>query len=282
MKKTFFFAIAMAVSFISCTSDEPEFKADSRTVTFDCQGFEMTPFGTRAELSADGKALTDLWILDYVDGSLSQQLHQVSTDADFGTPTLNLALGDHHVYFIASRGQDATIDTDAHTMTFRRVLDTFYKDYAISINSATSGSRTVTLERCVTRLRLVFTDAIPAGASTFNVIPTTWYYTLDYTTGLGVNATASQAITINIPSSEIGVTGEAVNVFGFSESGEWATDVAIDCKTSTGTILGTATITDAPLMMNRTTEYSGQLFSSNGLTTVNLSTDWSDAYTMTW
>ena len=268
--------------FTACSVDESEFKADSRTVTFACQGFEMTPFSTRAELSADGKALTDLWILDYVGGSLAQQLHQVSTDADFGTPTLNLSLGDHHVYFIASRGQDATIDTDAHTMTFRRVLDTFYKDYAISINSATSGSHTVTLERCVTRLRLVFTDAIPAGAATFNVTPETWYYSLDYTTGHAATATVSQPITINIPSSEIGVTGEAVNVFGFSESGEWTTDVAVNCKTSDNTVLGAAAITDAPLMMNRTTEYSGQLFSSNGLTTVSLSTDWSDTYTMTW
>ena len=282
MKKTFFFAIAMAMFFTACSVDEPEFKADSRTVTFACQGFEMTPFGTRAELSADGKALTDLWILDYVDGSLAQQLHQVSTDADFGTPTLNLAVGDHHIYFIASRGQGATLDTDAHTLTFTKVLDNFYKDYSISVTATTNGSRSVTLERVVTKLTTTITDAIPTGAATFNIIPETWYYGIDYLTGEPTAAATGQIITINIPASEIGKTDELLNVYGFSGADEWTTDVALNCKTASGDILGTAALSDVHLKRNRITSMYGPLFSANGLTTVSLSTDWLDAYTGTW
>jgi hypothetical protein len=255
------------------------------TITFKCQGYDITTsdFGTRAELKADGKAMTDLWVLDYVDGSLAQSvIHQTSDQEDFGTPTLNLSVGSHHVYFIASRGQDATIDTDAHTITFGKVRDTFYMDYEINVTATSNGSRSVTLERIVTKFTAIVTDAIPEGAATFNMTPSQWYYGWDYVTATPTTATTSQAITINIPASEIGKTDDSLNIFGFSSDTEWTTDIALDCKTSTGSILGTATISDVPLKQNRITTFSGPLFSANGLTTVSLSTDWQTDYTGTW
>jgi hypothetical protein len=294
---------AMVLFFTSCSTEEPTLppsepaetniyvKADTAylkevTITFQCRGFDISsqPFeGTRAELKADGKAMTDLWVLDYIDGSLAQSvIHQTASDEDFGTPTLNLAVGSHHVYFIASRGKIATLDTDGHTITFGTVSDTFYYDLALNVTATSSGSRSVTLERCVTKLTAVITDAIPEGAATFNMTPSQWYYGWDYVAGTPTTATTSQAITINIPASEIGNTDELLNIFGFSSDTEWTTDVTLNCKTSTGSILGTATISDVPLKQNRITTFSGPLFSANGLTTVSLSTDWQTDYTGTW
>lgn len=298
---------AMVLFFTSCSTEEPTLppsepaetniyvKADTAylkevTITFQCRGFDITTASfsdadqtTRAELKADGKTLTDLWVLDYVNGSLAQDvLHQTSDQEDFGTPTLNLSVGSHHVYFIASRGQDATIDTDAHTIAFARVLDTFYYDLALDVTATSSGSRNVTLERCVTKFSAVITDAIPEGAATFNMTPAQWYYGWDYVAGTPTTATASQTITINIPSSEIGATNERLSIFGFSAATEWMTDIAINCKKGDGTILGTATIADVPLKQNRITTFSGPLFSANGLTSVSLSSDWLDEHTGTW
>ena len=296
MKKIFMMALAVAI-LTACEKNEPEAlapvnanvhidttpPADHVTITFACQGFEMQPFGTRAELKADGKAMTDLWVLDYVDGSLAQSvIHQTSSDADFGTPTLNLAVGSHHVYFIASRGKTPTLDTDDHTLTFGSVSDTFYKDYAIDVTGTSNGSRTVTLDRCVTKLTAVITDEIPTGAATFNLTPEAWHYGIDYTTGLPISATPSQTITINIPSSEIGVTNEHLSIFGFSSEDEWTTNVTLNCKKSDGTVIGTATLSDVPLKRNRITTYSGPLFSAEGLTTVSLSTDWLEEHTGNW
>ena len=290
------FIAALAVVFASCTKDddEPEQAPQPRltvhvdtdtiqthaTVTFSCLGFELQPF-TRS-LEADGKALTDLWVLDYIGTTLAQQIHQVSTDTDFGTPTLNLAVGNHHIYFIASRGSGATLSTENHTITFTRVLDTFYKDYTIDVTATSNGSRSVTLDRIVTKLTTVITDAIPEGAATFNLTPEAWHYGIDYTTGLPISATASQTITINIPSSEIGFTNERLSIFGFSSEDEWTTNVTLNCKKADGTILGTAVLADVPLKQNRITSYSGPLFSSNGQTTVSLSTEWDTEYTATW
>ena len=297
MKKIISTAAVAALCFLSCSTDEPTANLTARiktdttemkhvTITFNCRGFDFStePFAETRALEADGKTMTDLWVLDYPNGQTAPtiQIHQTSSDEDFGSPTLNLAVGSHHVYFIASRGQDATIDTDAHTITFGKVRDTFYMDYEINVTATSNGSRSVTLERIVTKFTAIITDAIPEGAATFNMTPSQWYYGWDYVAGTPTTATTSQTITINIPASEIGNTDESLNIFGFSSDTEWTTDITLDCKTSTGSILGIATISDVPLKQNRITTFSGPLFSANGLTTVSLSSDWETNYIGTW
>jgi hypothetical protein len=296
MKKIHYLAAVAALCFSACSADEPALSSitikaddspieDYATITFNCRGdFSLSTESFTRALTADGKAMTDLWVLDYPSGATvpTIQLHQVSTDDDFGSPTLNLTVGSHHIYFIASRGSGATLSTADHTITFSKVLDTFYYDLSLNVTASSNGSRTVTLDRCVTKLTTTITDAIPAGAATFNITPATWYYSFDYVNGTPGTATASQTITIDIPSSEIGVTNEKLNIFGFSGSDEWTTDIALDCRKSDNTILGTATIASAPFKQNRITLFSGPLFSAEGLTTVSLSTDWQTDYTGTW
>ena len=276
-------ALAAGLLFAACNSDDVEV-SESRTITFNVQGdFRLSTQDMTRALEADGKTMTDVWVLDYVGGELKQQLHQTSDDADFGSPTMELSLGTHHIYFIASRGAGASLNTTTHALTFTSVRDTFWKDYEITISGGTSsGNRSVTLDRIVTKLKLTFTDAIPEGAATFNVTPSSWYYGIDYTTGEPSAATAYGTITVNIPSSEIGVVNEAVSIFGFSSATEWTTDVAVDCKTSDSGILGTATITAAPFVRNRVSEYTGPLFTAGGGMTLSLNTEWDESYQGTW
>ena len=282
MKKTVM-ALAAGLLCAACNSDDYEV-SESRTITFNVQGdFRLSTQDITRALEADGKTMTDVWVLDYVDGELEQQLHQTSDDADFGSPTMDLSLGTHHIYFIASRGAGASLNTTTHALTFTSVRDTFWKDYEITISGGTSsGNRSVTLDRIVTKLKLTFTDAIPEGAATFNVTPSIWYYGVDYTTGEPSEATANGTITVNIPSSEIGVVNESVSIFGFPSATEWTTDVAVDCKTSDSGVLGSATITAAPFVRNRVSEYTGPLFGDSGAMTLSLNTTWDDSYTGTW
>lgn len=271
----------------ACNNDSdntPVFDDSPVKITFNVQGdFTLNTNPITRALTADGKDMTDVWVLDYMGGVLQQQLHQVSTDADFGMPTLSLGLGTHHIYFVASRGAGATLNTDAKTLTFTKVLDNFWKDYAITITGGTaSGSRAVALDRIVTKLKVVFSDAIPTGAATFNVTPSVWHYGFDYTTGNPTAATASQDIVVNIPNASIGVVGESVSIYGFSGTTEWITDIALNCKTSGGDVLGSATITSAPFIRNRVSEYTGPLFGDNGSMTLILNMDWTTSHTGTW
>lgn len=282
--------MTLAVAFVltACNSNDDMPEADSTgtvaNITFNVQGdFTLTTSPMTRALTADGKDMTDVWVLDYVGSELKQQLHQTSDDADFGAPTLSLGLGTHHIYFIASRGAGASLNTTTHALTFTSVRDTFWKDYEITISSGTSSdNRSVTLDRIVTKLKLTFTDAIPEGATTFNVTPSSWYYGFNYTTGGPSEATANGTIAVNIPSSEIGVVNESVSIFGFSSATEWTTDVAVYCKTSDSGVLGSATIASAPFQRNRVSEYTGPLFSDNGSMTLSLNATWNDSYQGSW
>ena len=280
------YIIILAALFVACTKDDSLVLSDSvAKITFAISGdFTLTTHNFTRSLTADGKDMTDVWVLDYVDGTLVQQLHQSDNTADdFGTPTLNLSIGTHHIYFIASRGVGAVLNTTTHALTFTSVRDTFWKDYEITISGGTSsGNRSVTLDRIVTKLKLTFTDAIPEGAATFNVTPSSWNYGVDYTTGEPSEATANGTITVNIPSSEIGVVNEAVSIFGFSSVTEWTTNIAINCKTANNAVLGSATITSAPFVRNRVSEYTGPLFGDSGSMTLSLNATWDDSYNGAW
>lgn len=281
--KRYIFYIMVAL-FAACSKNDAVLDGSPVKMTFSISGdFTLNAYDFTRALEADGKTMTDVWVLDYVGGEIKQQLHQTSDDADFGTPTLNLSIGTHHIYFIASRGAGAVLNTTTHTLSFTSVRDTFWKDYEITISGGTlSGNRSVTLDRIVTKLKLTFTDAIPEGAATFNVTPSAWYYGIDYTTGEPSEATANGTITVNIPSSEIGVVNEAVSIFGFSSATEWTTNISINCKSAIDAVLGNATITSAPFVRNRVSEYTGQLFGDNGGMTLSLNDTWDDSYTGTW
>ena len=276
-----------AVMMAACGNDDDlsgQTAGHSTRITFDIQGdFTLSTHDFTRALTADGKDMTDVWVWDYVGTECLQIVHQTSGDADFGTPTMELGLGTHHLYFVASRGVTPTVDNDAKTITWATVRDTFWKHYELTVTVGTSsGSRAVALDRVVTKLKVVLSDAIPTGAAKFEVTPALWYYVMNYTTGEPLEATVNGNITVNIPSSEIGVVNEAVSIFGFSSATEWTTDVAVDCKTSDSSVIGSATIASAPFVRNRVSEYTGPLFTAGGGMTLSLNTDWLTTHTGTW
>ena len=238
---------------------------------------------TRGYLAADGKDMTDVWVLDYMDGALVHQVHQGDNTAeDFGKPVMNLAYGAHQVYFIASRGVNPVLDTDAHTITFGNVRDTFWKRYDVSVVSTSNGNRAVTLDRVVTKLRLTFTDEVPAEANSISIIPHTWYYGIDYLTGQPASVRTDAATVITIPDASKGQTGIQASLFGFSTAAEWITDVVISSRTATDAVLGSATIAAAPFKANRVSDYSGPLFSAGGSLSLSLNGEWEDSYQGSW
>ena len=280
--KKLMMAIALGLMVAACNSEQSESETTpTKPITF-CVDGDFTFHSFTRALTADGKDMTDLWILDYMDGSLHAQFHQSSTDADFGQPTLDIDYGSHTLYFVASRGAGAAVDTDAHTITFARVLDTFWQTCTITVSASSANSRTVSLDRVVTKLRLQFTDAIPSGTATINITPATWYYGIDYLDGSPVASTSGQAISVNIPASDIGFTGEVINIFGFSSAAEWTTNVSVNSKNSAGDIIGQAEIIAAPLRRNRVTEFSGPLYDKTRAMTITLNASWDDPYTATW
>lgn len=258
---------------------------DGKRFTFTVKGdfSEEWKSVTRAYLQADGKDMTDLWVLDYVNGTLVQQIHQSDNTAeDFGRPSMTLAYGTHHVYFVASRGTSPELNTDAGTITWSSVRDTFWKDYEVTVVSTSNGNRAVTMDWIVTKFSLAFTDAISADAATINMTPATWYYGLNYKTGEPTTATASQTNVMQVPVGYAGRTDMSAVYFSISPSTEWTTDITVNSKDADGNIIGQGVMTAVSLKRNRITEYSGPLFTSGGAMSLSLNATWDTSETGTW
>ena len=233
-------------------------------------------------LNTNSLNMTDLWVLDYVDGELVQQIHQTPTDADWGQPTMMLAYGSHHVYFIASRGVTPALDTDAHTITWGSVRDTFAKDYEVNVVSTSNGNRAVTMGRIVTKLKVTANDVVPASCASISVTPGQWFYGYDYVNDAPV-ASSGNPVSVAVPAAYVGTTGQlSLSVFSVSGSDEWNTSVVVRTATSEDVTLGQVTIPAAPFLRNRSTEYSGNIFASGGSMAISMNEDWLSPHVGEW
>ena len=233
-------------------------------------------------LNDESNQMTDLWVFDFVGDECVQSIHQTTSDETWGQPQMSLTLGTHHVYFVASRGVSPVVNATDKTIVWSSVRDTYWKDYEVTVVNTSNGNRAVTLERVVAKLKVTINDEIPAGAATLTCTPATWYYGLNYRTGEPCETVNSQEMSVSIPSSYIGATGLAASFFTFSESTEWTTDVTVAIKDGNGATLGSAVIDDAPMLRNRSAEYSGNLFSSGSLLTVSINDSWLTPYIGAW
>lgn len=256
-------------------------KNDVKKFTFTVKGDFGAPTFTRGYLSADGSEMTNLWVFDYVDGECVQKLVQEASDEEWGQPKMLLTLGSHHIYFVASRGDEPVLDEAAHTITWSTTRDTFWKDYEVEVVNTSNGNRAVTLDRVATKLRIVVNDEVPAEVAKLVVTPKTWYYGLDYVTGLPVGA-SEKARSVNVPAAYVGTSGQlTMSIYGLSGRDEWKTDVDVKAVDTGGAAIGYAQIKEAPFVANRASEYNGKLFSGGGFS-LDLASDWSASYSGSW
>lgn len=262
----------------ACGKDKPEPATPTKTVQFYTSG-DWTQ--NAKDLTANGTAMTDVWVFDYVGNDLIQTIHQDdNTAADFGAPTIDLAYGTHTLYFVASRGTNPTVNTTDHNITWTKASDTFHKALTLTVDANTS-SQAVTLERMVAKVKFTINDAIATGTTQFIVTPATWYYGMDYTDGSPTASASSQAITLSCPAAYVGQSGKFLTVFTFSSSAQWNTNITLAASNGTSTISSVA-INNVPIQRNRSTEYSGNLFTNGGTSTLTLNDTWGDPFTGTW
>ena len=280
-------AAALMLPTTSCTRSDDEQTADGpaprdtmqqMTIRFTFpMAVSMQPM-TRATL-ADAQ-LTDLWLFDYMNGSLVNTIHQTSDDVNFGSIALNADYGDHNLYFVASRGTSPTVN--GTTIVWARPSDTFWHTMSLTVVPGMSATQSVTLSRVVTRLRISVTDEVPATLSKFSITPAHWYYGLDYTTGEPTDDQHT-ARTIDVPSSYISTTGQlAMSIYGLCSSTEYTTDITVSALASDESTIASLTLSDVPLRRNRISSYTGQLFGHANVVSVSVSDGWDDEHAVSW
>lgn len=284
MKKLFLMALAVGLTMTACNNETiNENESERKQITFaldgDWQGTDEA-FSTRAAVA--GSTMTDVWVLDYIGAKLQQTVHQSSGDDGFGAPTLSLSYGSHTLYFVTSAGESPTLNTNAHTLSFGAVRDTFWKTINVKVTSGTAANQAVTLDRIVTKVAIQPTDEVPASINIITIAPATWYLTFDYLTGNPTTAVNNFSRTLTIPDSYKGTTGTLkVNLLGLCGA-DYTTNVAVTAKDADNNTIGYATISNAPIKRNRASRFSGPLFgNSNGLT-MNINDEWLTDYEGNW
>ena len=221
-------------------------------------------------MTADGVEMTDMWVVDYKDGSIQQSIHQSNTDADWGAPTMSLTLGTHHVLFLASRGTEPAYNDGV--VTWAKPHDTFYCDYEVTVAKTSNGNRAVTLDRVATKLMLTINDIVPVGTTTITMQPSKWYNGWNMLTGTPIAAT-DYTQTLSIPASWGGLTNRSAVSWSLSSADEWLTDLHYTSYAGTA-VNGEILIKDAPLKANRTTKYAGNFYSNAEASSVTLNAEW--------
>ena len=183
MKKALFFSALLALILTGCKSDEPQAQ---HQVTFRVPqlAVETEPMTAPRKVAPltdeDGKQMTDLILFD----GATYLMRQQNTDPDFGTVTVLLTAGEHHLHFIATRSTE--LNYDEGILNCASLRSTFGKHYDINV---TGGSdEYVTMDRLTGMVVITIEDEIPAGAANLRIQFGDYYKGLNPTTFAGVRS----------------------------------------------------------------------------------------------
>ncbi|MDD6754374.1 MAG: hypothetical protein PUE15_10825 [Prevotella sp.] len=276
-------AIAAAgMTIVSCSSDNGNMaegvqpgKAHVRLVCG--MGVSVSPI-SRAALSANGKALTDLYILDYdkATGKLLQVLHQTSTAADFAEPDLTLDYGEHVLKVVATRSQEPTLWDEQKTtwqvepniltpvtatqpvmLTSTKTSDTFGAEKEVSVGIGMATTVSITLDRLVAKLVVSSTDVFPDDCTTIT-LDFQEYRTLSWTTMDVIEAVNNQRVA-DVTSLR-GTAGTVLSYFVLAPKDGYQTDITLTTNRTEGSPYSTITVPDVTLERNKVTTISGPIY----------------------
>lgn len=296
MKRTNFMMLATILATVlttACNNEEaiPEQPTEKAHVKLVC-GMQVE---TRAALTANSKALTDLYILDYdkATGKLLQVLHQTSTAKDFAEPDLTLDYGDHTLKVVATRSQEPTL-WDAGNITWpiepniltpitasqpvaltaTKTSDTFGAEKDVSVGAATATVN-MTLDRLVAKLSVNSTDVFPDDCTTIT-LDMQEYKSLSWATMDVVEAVKTQR-TSDVKNLR-GTTDNTLAYFLLVPKAGYKTDLVFTMN-STSPPYATITIPDVPLERNKITTITGSLYSHHQRVTMTVNDEWNSETT---
>ena len=281
---------AVGMTIVSCSSDNESLVEDVKPgkahVRLVCgMGVSVSPMGaprlapmTRAALSANGKQLTDIYILDYdkATGKLLQVLHQTSTAADFAEPDLTLDYGEHVLKVVATRSQEPTLwdvqkttwtvepniltpvtATQPVMLTYTKTSDTFGAEKEVSVGIGTAATVSITLDRLVAKLVVNSTDVFPDDCTTI-ALDFQEYRTLSWATMDVTEAVNNQRV-VDVANLR-GTTGTVLSYFVLAPKDGYQTDITLTTNRTEGNPYSTITVPGVPLERNKVTTITGSLY----------------------
>jgi len=287
-RKSFSMPVAIALACLVAACDKPrtETPTDAPADSTQTPQWEDTitiriSFGddNRTRASLEDVKMKDLWLYDYVGGSLVQSVHQSSTDAGFGSASVGITYGEHTFYVVASGGTEAT--TDGTTITWGKPGDTFYLAKTVDLQPTGDKNVSLVLKRVATRLRIDPSDEIPADIASL-AWEGTWYFGFNYLTGEADGAQSTER-SVSVPASYIGTTGELIVAsYSLCPIAGYTTDIKITARRSDESVITEINLSDVAFERNRLTILSGGLATSTRSFGITVDDAWADDYNVGW
>lgn len=293
-KKNFLVAALMmaasVMSFTSCSENEvinPSIEQGcspaqgKATVKLVCSPTPSVSY-TRASMVANGKQLTDLYILDYnkATGKLLQVLHQTSTAEDFAEPTLSLDYGNHTLKVIATRSSSPTLlgadgalwnlqentafavadDSNVPVVwTSDKTSDSFGASQDVNVGVGKDQTIHIQMERIVAKLVLKNTGTFPADCSTIQ-LSLDEHKTWNWQSFSVMEAVKNQRI--SDASQYAGQTGSTISYFFLAPDGDgYTTDISFQMnRKDSDKPYAAFTLPNVLLQRNRITTISGSYY----------------------
>lgn len=258
---------------------------------------------TRASMVANGKQLTDLYILDYnkATGKLLQVLHQTSTAEDFAEPSLSLDYGDHTLKVIATRSEAPTLlgvdgslwnlqentafavadDSNVPVVwTSDKTSDSFGASQDISVGIGKDKTVHIQLDRIVAKLVLKNTGTFPADCSTIQ-LSLDEYKTWNWQSFSVIEAAKNQRI--SDASQYAGKTGSTISYFLLVPAGDgYTTDISFQMnRKDSDKPYAAFTIPDVCLQRNRITTISGSYYDHEEGFFLTVNDEWEEEQNLT-
>ena len=256
MNKNLISCAFAALILMSCGGNEPQ-NLQSHQVTFHVpqvvaetqpmNGPRRTPILT----DDDGQQMSDLFLFD----GATQIAHQTNAEAEFGTITVLLTAGTHHLHFIATRSTGLSYDEGI--LNCASLRPTFGKHYDLNV---TGGSdENISLERLTGQVVITIEDEIPTGASQLRIQMGDYYKGINPTTFAATRSGAFDQ-TVNI-SGKVGLTNQSwtLNILVPTYASESNTTFTLTATNAGGDIIGQATGT-MTINSNTKTLLHGNLF----------------------
>lgn len=212
--------------------------------------------------------------------SFTQLKDDPTTFTTFGDFDLSLPMGSYTMVVLGYgfyEGDEFTLTSPTQAAFTADVRETFVATQAVNITSTAAVELSATLDRIVTRVKVISTDGKTANANKVRMTFSAGGREFSPTSGL---ATANSGTTSTVGiSAAVGATSTSIG-YAFLANDEQTMTVTIDVLDSDGNSISHKVVNDVPFKRNRGTKLTGSLYNAGTNGDFQLETGWLMEYDM--
>lgn len=260
--------MAMACMLLACSSDKVEELSinEEELVTLTFSPYDVAPMTRTATSIAEVVSHLDVWL---VEGANTTNIHQSSSDADFGSITVTLdKTKTYTMYAVAHKcATNATLADGVISFPDDKVTHSMF--YTTTFTPATTTSLSCLMNRIVSDFRLEITDDFPSACKSLRFTISGVFDRWNVTTG-GTHS-LDRVSTISY-----GGTSAIFNVYAIVTDAQTTHDILVEALDANGEVIQSRAFASVPLRNGYKTGYRGSFFIDTPVTSGFTVNDWSE------